>query len=64
MGILLAASGVSSLIAFLVLAVIALLVWGAQKYRERQAEQRSEDFRKLYASVHSENRPEPRRKAS
>ena len=60
MGTLLASSGLTSLIAFGVLAIIALLVWGAQKYRERQAEQRSEEIRRLYASVHSE----PRRKAS
>jgi hypothetical protein len=54
------ADGFTSIIAFAVMGVVALLVWGAQKYKESQAEKRSAELRQLYASVHSE----PKRKAS
>jgi hypothetical protein len=50
----------TSLIAFGVMAGVVLVIWGTQKYKESQAEKRSEELRQLYASVHSE----PRRKAS
>jgi hypothetical protein len=48
------ASGSASLIAFSCLAAVSAAVWGSQKYKERQAEKRSEELRQLYASVHSE----------
>ena len=48
------ASGSTSLIAFGCLAAVSAAVWGSQKYKERQAEKRSEEIRQLYASVHSE----------
>ena len=48
------ASGSTSLIAFGCMAAVGAAVWGSQKYKERQAEKRSEEFRQLYASVHSE----------
>jgi len=63
MNALLAASEGSSStpwIVFLCLGAVALLVWGAQKYRDSQAEKRSQELRNLYASTHQ---PE-RRKAS
>jgi hypothetical protein len=48
------AAGSLSLIAFGCLASVAAAVWGSQKYKEHQAEKRSEELRQLYASVHSE----------
>ena len=48
------ATGSTSLIAFGCLAAVSAAVWGSQKYKERQAEKRSEEIRQLYASVHSE----------
>ena len=54
------ASSTSGFVAFGCLAAVALAVWGAQKYRESQAEKRSQELRQLYASTHQ---PE-RRKAS
>jgi hypothetical protein len=48
------AAGSASLITFGCLAAVAAAVWGSQKYKEQQAEKRSEEFRQLYASVHSE----------
>jgi hypothetical protein len=58
MGNFLAASDGSSSstpwVVFVCLGAVALLVWGIQKYRESQAEKRSEELRQLYASVHSQ----------
>jgi hypothetical protein len=53
---LLAEAGASStpIIVFCCLAALVLGSWGWGKYREFQAEKRSEDLRNLYASVHSE----------
>ncbi|HVE39528.1 MAG TPA: hypothetical protein VNM14_06540 [Planctomycetota bacterium] len=48
------AAGSTSLIAFGCMAAVGAAVWGSQKYKERQAEKRSEEIRQLYASVHSE----------
>jgi hypothetical protein len=48
------AAGSTSLIAISCMAAVTAAVWGSQKYRERQAEKRSEELRQLYASVHSE----------
>ena len=48
------ASGSGSLIALSCLAAVSAAVWGSTKYKERQAEKKSEEIRQLYASVHSE----------
>lgn len=44
------------LIVFLSLGGLFLSVWGWGKYKESQAEKRSEDLRNLYASVQTERR--------
>lgn len=51
----LAAAGESStpVIVFCALAALVLGSWGWGKYREYQAEKRSEEQRNLYASVHT-----------
>jgi hypothetical protein len=50
------AAASTSLIAFGCMAAVTAAIWGTQKYREAQAEKRSEELRNLYASVHSEQR--------
>lgn len=42
------------LVVFLCLGALALIAWASGKYRERQAEKRSEELRSLYASVHTQ----------
>lgn len=41
-------------VVFLVLAVLTLIAWGSGKYRQAQAEKRSQELRNLYASVHAQ----------
>jgi len=54
-GLLAVASESSTpVIVFCGLAALVLGSWGWSKYREFQAEKRSEDLRNLYASVHSD----------
>jgi len=46
-------------IVFCCLAALVLGSWGWSKFRDFQAEKRSEDLRNLYASVHSAVPPSP-----
>ena len=54
------ATASTSIIALGCMATVVGAIWGTQKYREAQAEKKSQELRNLYASVHSEQR----RKAS
>ena len=53
---LLATASSGGLITFGCLAAVGAAVWGSQKYKERQAEKRSAEFRQLYSDVHSTQR--------
>ena len=50
------AAGSTPFIVFGSMAAVYLAVWGSQKYRESQAEKRSEELRQLYSDVHSQQR--------
>lgn len=53
---LLAAGMSTPLVVFLCLAGLFLGAWGNGKYKDSQAEKRSEDLRNLYASVNADRR--------
>lgn len=53
---LLAAGSSTPLVVFLSLAGLFLGAWGLNKYKESQAEKRSEELRSLYASVQTDRR--------
>lgn len=52
--IALLAASAAPVVVFVSLSALFLVAWGLGKYKDRQAERRSEELRNLYSSVHTD----------